>query len=91
MNANFSRASEKPGRGWYLEPAFATTVKEVVAPGRSLLANFTPASPVSYWKDPDAAAARPLLEGAADRRVCREARRARDPSTAGEAIARDTV
>lgn len=48
LNANFSRASEKPGNGWYLVPAFATIARCVVGPGKSRLANFTPEdSPVS--------------------------------------------
>ena len=62
LNENFSRPSEKPGNGWYRVPAFATTARCVVGPGRSLLANFTPPeSPVSYEKLPDAAVARQRL------------------------------
>ena len=62
LNENFSRPSENPGKGWYRVPAFATTARCVVGPGRSLLANFTPpASPVSYEKLPDAAEARQRL------------------------------
>jgi hypothetical protein len=60
LKANFSSASEYPGNTWYRVPALATTVRVVVGPGRSRLANFTPAAlPVSYWKLPEAAAARP--------------------------------
>ena len=62
LNENFSRPSENPGNGWYRVPAFATTARCVVGPGRSLLANLTPlASPVSYKKLPDAAVARQRL------------------------------
>ena len=62
LKENFSRPSENPGNGWYRVPAFATTARCVVGPGRSLLANFTPpTSPVSYEKLPDAADARQRL------------------------------
>ena len=59
-----------------------------MAPGKSRLAYLTPdASPVSYWKLPEAAAARPLLDAAAALIGCCETRRALEPSAAGEAMA----
>ena len=75
LNANFSSPSVNPGRCSNLVPALAITATVVVGPGRSLLAYLTPeASPVSYEKLPEAAAARQrLLEGAAKhcwRRLC---------------------
>lgn len=61
LKAKPFRPTVKPGRGSYRVPALETRAKVVVGPGISLLANFTPAAvPVSYWKDPEAGAARPL-------------------------------
>lgn len=48
----------------YLVPAWATIARCDVAPGMSLAAYLTPvAVPVSYEKDPDAGAAKPLRAG----------------------------
>lgn len=58
----------------------------VVAAGRSLLAYFTPdASPVWYWKLPDAAAASPRvwMRGLT---TCWPARKARGAATAGDTM-----
>jgi len=69
-------------------PALATTVKVVVGPGRSRLAYLTPdASPLSYWKLPDAAAASPRLNAVAPPTWDRLARRRLLPSNTGEDIA----
>jgi hypothetical protein len=46
LKAYCSRASVRPGRPWYLVPAFATMARLATGPGMSLLANLMPcASP----------------------------------------------
>ena len=90
LKANFSSASVNPGRYWYLVPAFATKASVVVGPARSRLAYLTPEwSPVSYWKEPEAGAARHRrFNGCwAHRRAALRARAERE-SMAAEAIER---
>jgi hypothetical protein len=68
LKANCSNPTVRPGNGWYLVPALATTANLVVGPATSLLAVFTPpTSAVSYENevDPEETAARPRrFEGA---------------------------
>lgn len=72
LNANLSRPSARPGSGWNRVPACDTSATLPTGPGMSLLAILMPlASPVAYWKEPEAGAAR-LREGCChDRRAAR--------------------
>jgi hypothetical protein len=76
LKANCARASEKPGNGWYLEPAFATNTMVVVGVPISRLAILIPAaSAVSYWRPRVVDETIPLqLLGLIARQLCRRAR-----------------
>ena len=85
---NFS-ASERPGNGWNRVPARDTIATLVTGPWKSLAAILIPcASPVWYWKEPEAGSAKPRLCCC---HACRTARCARrDTAERGNIIEKCT-